>query len=92
VLGPGAPDGVTEFARWYGHLPWTTYAKLGFRSYPVPAKETGVIPGWANGQVHEPIASEIKNALRTRPVHEILERLMVLDLTEVQPTGPGDRQ
>jgi hypothetical protein len=80
VVAPGAADGLIEFARWYGHMPWTTYAKLGFRCYPVPPGETSQLPGWAKGEVHEPIASEVKDALQTRPVNEILERVMVLDL------------
>jgi hypothetical protein len=92
VLAPGAADGLVEFARWYGHLPWTTYARLGFRSYAVPREETDVVPGWAKGEVHEPVASEIRNALRTRPVHEILERLMVLDLSSANAGDVGDQQ
>ena len=36
VVAPGSPDGVPEFTSWYGHLPWPTYARLGFRAYPVP--------------------------------------------------------
>jgi len=80
VVAPGAPDGLIHFARWYGHMPWTTYAKLGFRDYPVPPDEIDELPGWATGQVHEPIASEIKKALESRPVNEILERVMVLKL------------
>lgn len=92
VLAPGAADGLIEFARWYGHLPWTTYAKLGFRSYPVPPEETDVVPGWAKGEVHEPVASEIKNALRARSVHEVLERLMVLDLGVAQPRDLVDKR
>ena len=80
VVAPGAPDGVPEFTSWYGHLPWTTYAKLGFRDYAVPPEEADRLPNWATGGVHEPIASEIKNALQNRLAHEILERVMVLDL------------
>ncbi|MDP6114152.1 MAG: GNAT family N-acetyltransferase [Planctomycetota bacterium] len=92
VVAPGSPHGVPHFTSWYGHLPWTTYAKLGFRDYPVPLAETSQLPGWAKGEVHEPIASEIKDALRTRPVNEILERLMVLDLENSQPADPGEKQ
>lgn len=80
VVAPGSPDGVPEFTSWYGHLPWTTYAELGFRGHPVPPEEVGQLPGWVTGQVHEPIASEIKRALESRPLNEILERVMVLDL------------
>lgn len=80
VVAPGAADGLLEFARWSGRLPWTTYAKLGFRTYMVPPEETADLPGWVRGQIHEPIASEIKKALETRPVNELLERVMVLEL------------
>jgi GNAT superfamily N-acetyltransferase len=80
VVAPGAPEGLLEFARWYGHLPWTTYAKLGFRGYPIPPERTEELPGWVKGAVHEPIASEIKRALESRPINEVLERVMVLEL------------
>ena len=80
VVAPAAADGLFEFARWSGHLPWTTYAKLGFRAYTVPPEETGELPGWIRGEIHEPIATEIKKALESRPVNELLERIMVLDL------------
>jgi len=90
VVAPGAGDGLVEFARWYGHLPWTTYAKQGFRAYPVPPDEIGELPGWAKGEAHEPIASEIKNALQRRPVNELLERLMVLDLRNPSESISGD--
>ena len=87
VLAPGAPSGMPEFTKWAGHLPGSTYAKLGFRACEVPPNLIGQIPGWAEGKVHEPIASEVKAALATRPVHDILERLMVLDLGSSGPTG-----
>ena len=90
LVAPGAADGLVEFARWYGHMPWTTYARLGFRDYPVPPEETSQLPDWAKGRVHEPIASEIRNALRSRPVNEILERLMVLELQKSQHGAARD--
>ena len=80
VFAWGAPDGLTEFMRWAGHLPWTTYAKLGFRARPATAQEIDQLPGWLRGEIHEPIASEIRNAFTTRAAHDLLERLMVLDL------------
>ena len=90
VLAPGAADGLVEFARWSGHLPYTTYVKLGFRAHLVPPEDNSQIPEWAAGKIHEPIASEIKNALRTRPPDEILERVMVLDPGHAQPLRPAD--
>jgi len=92
VVAPGAPEGVPEFTSWYGHLPWTTYAKLGFRDHLVPPEETGQLPGWATGAVHEPIASEIKNALESRPLNEMLERVMVLNLHDAQHLRRADAE
>ena len=82
VIAPGAAHGLPQFTQWYGHLPWTTYDRLGFRKIEIPPDEIDALPGWAKGEVHEPIASEIKAAFDAgRPVHEILERVMVLDLS-----------
>jgi GNAT superfamily N-acetyltransferase len=79
VLAPAPPEGLIEFARWSGHLPQTTYARLGFRATVVPPEERDA--GWARGEIHEPIASEVRQALASgREPHEILERLMALDL------------
>ena len=86
VVGLAAPEGLVEFARWSGHLPWTTYAKSGFRECPRPVPGSGYL----RGEIHEPIASEIKNALRTRPVKELLERAMVLDLQNAEPASGAD--
>lgn len=90
VLAPGAADGLLEFARWSGHLPWTTYAKLGFRACALSPGKTEELPGWIRGQIHEPIAIEVKNALQTRPANELMERVMVLDLRNAQPRVAGD--
>ena len=56
----------------------------------MPPEDNSQIPEWAAGKIHEPIASEIKNALRTRPPDEILERVMVLDPGHAQPLRPAD--
>ena len=81
VLAYGVAHGLIEYARWAGHLPWTTYAKLGFKAIQVPSDQVDEVPGWAKGEVHEPIKSEVRNALASgRPIHDILERLMVLAL------------
>lgn len=81
VLAPGAPDGLFEFAVWAGHLPWTTYAKLGFETVdaPVAGEE---LPAWAQGDSPPEVMSQVRDALAAgRPACEIRERLMLLDLT-----------
>ena len=79
VLAPAPPDGLIEFARWSGHLPQTTYASLGFRIAAVPPEERDA--GWAQGEIHEPITSEVRKALASgREPLDLVERLMVLDL------------
>ena len=85
VLAPGAAEGLVEFARWSGHLPRTTYSKLGFREAGLPPEEMGDGAGWAQGHIHEPIASEVRSALASgRQPEDILHRLMVLDLRGAQ--------
>ncbi len=79
VLAPAPPVDLIEFARWSGHLPQTTYARLGFAATVVPPEERDA--GWARGEIHEPIASEVRKALASgREPHDLMERLMVLDL------------
>ena len=79
VLAPGAPDGLFEFAKWSGHLPWTTYAKLGFKVVNSPQEGDG-LPDWAH-DCPPPIMAEIQAVVAAgRPAHEINERQMVLDL------------
>jgi len=79
VLAPAPPAGLIEYARWSGHLPQTTYARLGFTATVVPPEEGDA--GWTRGEIHEPIASEVREALASgRQADELLERLMVLDL------------
>ena len=88
VAAPGAPAGLVEFARWYGHMPWTTYAKLGFEPIHVPPEESEETPGWLRGEVHSPIREEIGEALSLgRPTRELLERFVLLRIrqTAVEP-------
>ena len=88
VLAPGAPDGLFQYATWSGHLPWTTYAKLGFESVK-PSQEADELPGWAEGGAPPKVVAEAQAALAAgRPAHEINERWMVLDLRpEVGPAS-----
>jgi len=80
VLARGVPHGLREFAVWAGALPWTTYAKLGFREVdPVGAAEQ--LPLWAQGDCPPEVLEEVQCELAARrPPHKFHERLMVLDL------------
>jgi GNAT superfamily N-acetyltransferase len=90
VLAPGAPDGLFEFAAWAGHLPWTTYAKLGFETVDVPAHGDELL-GWAQGKrrgvpeyLFSPseVMAEVQHALDAgRPARDFREHLMMLQLT-----------
>ena len=85
VLALGAPDGLFEFATWSGHLPWTRYAKFGFETAATEG-EGDDLPGWAQGDSPPEVMSEVRAALTAgRPVGEIRERLMVLDLSHAEP-------
>jgi GNAT superfamily N-acetyltransferase len=90
VLAPGAPDGLFQFATWAGHLPWKTYAKLGFETVDVLVHGDELL-GWAQGErrglpeylVAPPeVMAEVQGALEAgRPERDFRERLMMLDLT-----------
>jgi GNAT superfamily N-acetyltransferase len=80
VIAPGAPDGLFEFALWSGHLPWTTYAKLGFETRNQP-KLGDDLPLWAQGDSPPDVMDQVRAVLDAgRPRHELNERLMVLRL------------
>jgi GNAT superfamily N-acetyltransferase len=79
VLAPGGPAGMFEFAKWTGHLPWTTYAKMGFK--PIDDGWDGELPSWARGDAPAEVMAEVRDALTAgRAPHELRERLMILDL------------
>jgi GNAT superfamily N-acetyltransferase len=81
VLAAGAPAGLMEFPRWTGHLPWTTYAKLGFRAADT-VEPQAELPGWARGDSPPDVMVEVKAALSAgRPACDFHDRLMVLDLS-----------
>ena len=77
VIALGAPQGFFEFAAWAGHLPWTTYAKLGFHAFSEP--KPGDEPGhWASDSPPE-VRAEVRAALEAgRSPYEVNERWMVL--------------
>ncbi len=77
VIASGAPRGVFEFAAWSGHLPWSTYAKLGFQalSDPKPGDEPD---HWISDCPPE-VQAEVRAALESgRAPWELNERWMVL--------------
>jgi GNAT superfamily N-acetyltransferase len=80
VMALGAPDNLFEFAAWSGHLPWTSYEKLGFKTAAI--EQMGAeLPGWARGDSPPEVMAEVRAALVAgRPTDEIRERLMFLDL------------
>ncbi len=80
VFGPGAPAGLPAFGVWAGGLPWTTYAKLGFREVATvgPRDE---LPGWARGESPPDVMIEARAALAGgREPAAFATRLMQLDL------------
>jgi len=87
MVAAGAPDGLFAFATWSGHLPWTSYAKLGFHAVGFGQAGWSVdegedLPGWARGASPPDVVAEVEAALASgRPPEEIRERLMVLHLT-----------
>jgi GNAT superfamily N-acetyltransferase len=80
VLAPGSPHDLFEFAVWSGHIPWTTYAKLGFEELPVEG-EGDDLPTWAQGDSPPAVMAEVHAALAAgRSPQEFRERLMALGL------------
>ena len=79
IVAMGAPDGLFEFAKWSGHLPWTSYAKLGFEAVAMET-ESDELPRWAQGDSPPEVMAEVQAALAAGRVREIRERVMVLNL------------
>jgi GNAT superfamily N-acetyltransferase len=78
VLAMGAPRNLFAFAQWSGHMPWTTYTRLGFEG--VPLQEEDEPPAWTASAPPE-VAAQVRAALDAgRPHAALHERLMVLDL------------
>lgn len=80
ALALGAPQGLFEFAVAAGHLPWTTYTKLGYESLSLISAAAG-FPRWTQGHGSSEVAAEAHAALAAgRSVRDFYERLMILDL------------
>ena len=71
VVGTGVPNGIPEAAEHAGALPWTTYARLGFRNKRLQLVE----------DEHPPVRQAKERALKLgRPEEDICHRMMVFDL------------
>ena len=76
VAGIGAPTGLFEFATWTGHLPHTTYAKLGFRAIG-PMEPQDSLPGWARGDSPSEVMRQVEEAQKQgRTAESFHERVM----------------
>ncbi len=81
VLALGAPSGLFEFAIAAGHLPWTTYARLGFEPFGL-ISDAAHLPQWAWGHGPTEVTDAIQAALAAgRSAQDFYERLMILNLT-----------
>lgn len=80
VVALGGPANLFDYAAWMGALPWTTYAKLGFRS--VAMEEDGRrLPAWAEKGATPLVVTRVREALAEgRPIEAICARVMVLEL------------
>lgn len=80
MLAPGAPVGMFTFATWAGHLPRSTYERLGFRAADTIC-EDDILPNWARGDSPPEVMAEVRKARADgRRRVEFHERLMVLDM------------
>lgn len=81
ILALGAPQGFFQYAIAAGHLPWTTYAKLGFESFGL-VTDAAQLPQWARGHGPTEVEEAISAAVAAgRPMHDFFERLMIMNLT-----------
>lgn len=79
VAATGAPADFITFANEAGHLPWTTYRKLGFDVAGYERKE-GELPGWVEHVVPH-LRPQLDAALAAgRSPRDLQERWMVLTL------------
>jgi len=86
VVGMGAPRDMPECASHSGHLPWTTYARIGFSDRAL-FLGNGEIPE----PMHPPCRQEIQNALASGlSAADVTDRMMVSDLNGAQTSVPGD--
>ena len=71
VVGTGVPNGIPEAADHAGALPWTTYARVGFRNKRLQLVKDD----------HPPVRQAKERALKLgRSEEDICHRMMVLDI------------
>jgi GNAT superfamily N-acetyltransferase len=63
VAGRGAPERLFKFATWSGALPYTTYAKLGFRTIG-PFGPEDQLPRWAQGDSPPEVMRQVEEAIQ----------------------------
>jgi len=81
IMALGAPQGIFEYAVAVGHLPWTTYAKLGFDFFGL-VTDAAQLPQWARGHGPAEVEEAIHAAVAAgRPMQDFFERLMIMNLT-----------
>ena len=80
VLALGAPEDLFEYDAWSGHVPWTTYVKLGFEMAAFEPTD-GELPAWAQGSSPPEVMAQVRASLAAGRAPEVVrERLMVLHL------------
>jgi len=81
VLAMGAPDGLRAYAQYAGCLPWTAYARLGFKPLALAGQES--LPDWAQGAAPPDVVAEAQAALKAgRAPSTFHARPMVLSLPQ----------
>jgi len=81
VLAMGGPADLFEYLDWMGVLPWTTYARMGFKTATLE-QDGKKLPWWAQGGASPKVVEQVKAALgHGRPIQDLCARSMVLDMT-----------
>ena len=74
VIGPGAPPAIPAYAEWSGHMPRTTYEKLGFTAL---AEEPDV-GDWVHGSAPAEVSFQVRlHVERGGRLRDLRESLMV---------------
>ena len=81
VLAHAAPQGLFWAAQWHGHLPSTTYARLGFETVGAERE----VPEWARGHGPQDVVDEVEAAVASgRSREDFRTQAMMLDLRSGQ--------
>ena len=85
VLGPGAGAGQWEYAKWSGHLPRTSYARMGFVPVETPlgdvVDQASRFQSWASGSMPASVRDEATATFEAEgSLRNITDRWMVLQL------------